>query len=125
MNPALFALSRAYMALPGAPEPTIDRTRCDTRENDGLRDTNGIRWTRDSDRGAYNLPDLTDAATGGVLVARFPGELKVEQLALPGSDHALYVGSWRLRGKTDRTVEACEYLAEFAARAAVALGRAG
>ena len=66
MTPELIELARAAMALPGWRIP---------RPDGQLRDEHGIKWVAsdplDFQRGGsgHPVPDLTDAATGGVLVS--------------------------------------------------------
>jgi hypothetical protein len=116
MTPDLLTLARAYMALPGAPvrdmsadELAVDGYRAPWRQRDGA----GILWAPDN---GGSLPDLTDDATGGVLLGMLPASRTVEMdpdivsvVVFTGAGHA---GG---KGAT---------LAEAVARVAVALGRA-
>ena len=125
MTPALLALSRAYLALPGAPVySTSDGGWIfHTGERHAFRSaTTGLLWFRDPDepasirpRDAWYVLDLTDAATGGVMLSLLPSGNDPERLTAGWLVHTGY-GSPPSPGAT---------LAEAVARAAVALGRAG
>lgn len=118
MTPELTALARAYMALPGAPTRDLDGWTLARGVFRGA--ATGILWRDASkDDAPYNewLPDLTDRANGGVLLALLaPGWLAYQrehdfrwEVSRPDGEH-------RQEGAT---------LAEAVARVAVAVGRAG
>ena len=126
MTPTLLALSRAYLALPGAPKqehagvvvatglPLLGRR---------YRTPDGYLWKWDDETTQWLL-DLTDEATGGVLVERFP-ELLTVRTVRDADGNRMYFGSWRRATDRDEcTLSPSPYLGEFVARAAVALGRA-
>ena len=76
MTPDQIDLSRAAMALPGAPKPPALRPYSRPLEvhmgASTRRDGAGILWVDVAAKDSANydwLPDLDDAATGGVLVA--------------------------------------------------------
>lgn len=113
MTPTLIALSRAYMALPGAPQWSnrldfwriLDAAR---RYDDGTRWLR-IEWT-------WTL-DLTDAATGSVMLDLLAaGGQTVSTFDEPNTYWMMMGGRYEMFGAT---------LAEAVARVAVALGRAG
>lgn len=121
MTPDLLALSRAYLALPGAPVP-ISRDTPHHGWRDGIyRDDSGCRWrliqSRDADTGKWDdgwwVLDLTDAATGGVMLS-----------LLPVGDHERLTPGWLVHAGAGSAPSPGATLAEAAARAAVALGRA-
>lgn len=123
MTPALLVLARQYMALPGAPrrdpvahELAIEHPRSMSR----LRDIAGILWTRDPDNIiAPWLPALLDDATGGVMLARLPGQPSVLMRGDLVFIEAAGSNGFLIDGENGAT------LAEAVARVAVALGRAG
>lgn len=128
MNPTLLSLSRAYMALPGA--PVRDMIADELAVNgtpDGyprFRDRAGLLWCPDieADRPAPWVLDLTDAATGGVLAGAWVAEGGSVWIG-PKSDgwRARPPGASSLSPPTGRGAT----LAEAVAHAWLALGRAG
>lgn len=123
MTPTLLALSRAFGAIPGA--PTAKHSNHSLYSGEGLtyfRDGAGIRWVDAAgpDLDDYEwLLDLTDAATGGVMLDRFA---RVGGFGV-AFDPSVAVGRW-LAGDWFDLVHEGATLAEAVARAAVALGRA-
>ena len=113
MSPALTALARDYMALPGAPawDVRADHWRI---LDAARRYDDGIRWLRiDSDW----LPDLTDASTGGsILPLLGPGWLVYQRM---------HDGVWEVSRFDGAQMQEGATLAEAVARVAVAVGRAG
>lgn len=110
MTPALLALSRAYLALPGAPTPKSVRF---------ARNVDGMFWVLVPDESGRLgwVIDLTDAATGGVMLARLGDAVGIVEI---GPDR---IG---LRYDSDcPTLGEGATLAEAVARVAVAVGRAG
>jgi hypothetical protein len=122
MNSDLLALARAYMALPGAPKMDMYPSH-GIHVHGGvscLRDDTGARWidAAGPDCDEYEwLLDLTDDATGGVMLARLPGIRTVDAHL-----QTIRVGT-RIGATGSRAGGAT--LAEAVARVAVALGRAG
>lgn len=110
MTPDLLLLSRAVVALPGAPAPGRVWVLGDTDDDGGCRDDSGIRWAWDDEQREYRIPDLTDAATGGVMLA-----------ALGFFRGGRYGGTWRIEVE-NYSVETST-LAAACARVMVARGR--
>jgi hypothetical protein len=113
MTPDLVALSHAYLSLPGAfvHRVTDDGWRINRAS---FRRQDGTLWVFVD--GAWTL-DLTDAATGGVMLARLGDAVGIVEI---GPDR---IG---LRYDSDcPTLGEGATLAEAVARAAVAVGRAG
>ena len=68
MTPALVELARAYVATEGAIRENSRRARWDVSGADTfIRTVAGARFVWDVDRAMW-LPDLRDAATGGVML---------------------------------------------------------
>jgi hypothetical protein len=119
MTPDLLALSRAYMALPGAPEVRGAGGMYVSAAVTYFRDSEGILWADAAGPDAYRydwLPSLTDDATGGALLGMLPTSRTVDM------DHGfvsivVFTGAGRAGGSGAT-------LAEAVARVAVALGRA-
>jgi len=120
VSPDLVALARDYMALPGAPNMADVLFAYSRGGTFYRRDENGMLWLDvaplDALLGDW-LPDLADAATGGVMLAA---------LAPLGLTVSTYDGphgyGMMLGGKYDTR---CRTLGEALARVAVAVGRAG
>lgn len=119
MIPALLELSRAYLALPGAPRPLHIEAAYHRSED-------GIRWIRLgegrvgedglwTEAGREWLLDLTDPATGGAMLHRLGREVTTYT-----DEHG---GILVAAGPTMSAVMGAT-LAEAVARAAIALGRA-
>lgn len=131
MNPALLALSRAYMALPGAPKQDHPGhvTATGQRLPDGRwRTPDGYLWVWD-DETTQMVLDLTDAATGGVMLDRLGSAAWRVSRRHPAGNAPPWCADLYF---SDRPHVAgvspsvyCATLAEAVARAAVALGRAG
>lgn len=126
MTSALLALSRQLVALPGFPprDMIADELVCGEAVEGwpGFRDKAGILWRPDTeaDRPAPWLPDLTDPATGGVLLNLIPPNHRHRVSSLPGG---LYKATVRDLGRMGDSI--CLHLAEAAARVLVAPGRVG
>lgn len=125
MTSDLIALSRAYLALPGAPVRDMAAFEMSCPPVNGqprFRDYAGLLWRPDSDPESPWLLDLTDEATGGVVAAAW-AEAGGSVWIGPKSDGwcARPPGASSLSEPTGRG----STLAEAVARAAVALGRAG
>lgn len=122
MTPALLALSRAYMALPGAPRQDHPGyvTATGQKQPDGRwRTPDGYLWVWD-DETTQMVLDLTDAATGGVMLDRLRPVMEPVIDCDPRTGYALRRMGERFTPGSGRAT-----LAEAVARAAVALGRAG
>lgn len=114
MTPDLLTLSRQLAALPGAPRRNMAMLRCDTDRNNGYRDSRGVRWVWDPDDHDFTAIDLTDPATGGVLLPTV-GPCNVSRMTS---------GEWVILARGHIGEEGAT-LAEAAARVLVALGRVG
>ncbi len=114
MTPAQITLARQYMALPGHHATLSTYGFAHTWG----RDDDGARWVLDLETNAW-LPDFTDDATGGVMLARLPGRPSVLMRGDTVHIEAEKPSGFLIDGESGAT------LAEAVARAAVALGRAG
>lgn len=128
MTPELAALSRAYLALPGA--PTRSTGRMVSLYPPTIRDDAGLLWVgTDGWLDGTNtemLLDLTDDATGGVMTGRLHRAgiwLAEKRVSVTGGAQPTW-GYW-LEGGRDHYIAECDYQGEFAARVAVAAGKAG
>lgn len=118
MSPALLALARAYVALPGALRllATLGHGAVWVRSDD-----TGVCWCWDAHESRW-LPDLTDNATGGVMLGMLGGVSLDIRTGNVDCTRAVW-GYW-LDGEHWRVIQPCATLAEACARVAVALGRA-
>ena len=115
MTPGLLALARAYASLPGAPKMDPDHDGWTLARGLFRAAPTGILWRRGGDGW---LPDLTDAATGGVMLDLLAegGHTVCTFDSRPNRYAAMLNGHYEVYGAT---------LAEAVARVAVAVGRAG
>lgn len=124
MNPELLALARAYMALPGAPGMAGGSLSYVMGGRYQHRTFDGMLWEYVAHpAGMFGewLPDLTNAATGGVMLDLLPFHVIPTRRDRPRVYGLVYVGLDERRHTTGLRAT----LAEAVARVAVALGRAG
>ena len=108
MSPELIALARRLVAADWF------KHRPNVAGGSGHRDwPSGILWVWSPG----HLPDLTDAATGGVLAAMLPESCEIWRSRKGGG---WYVGDG-VRPWTNLKATCCEHLAEAAARALLAV----
>lgn len=119
MTPDQIDLSRAAMALPGAPKPPklppYSRPIEVHMGASTRRDSAGILWVDVAAKDSANydwLPDITDAATGGVLVAMLGANRA--RVVLELDCYEAHPFNERIR---------CKSLAEAACRIALVVGR--
>ena len=129
MTPDQIDLSRAAMALPGAPKPPklppysrpIDVHMGASTRRDGA----GLLWVDVAAEDSANydwLPDISDAATGGVLVAMLGFEAR--RLRPTASMHKFNAGMrWRYADDEDGISLWASTLGIAACRVAIAVGR--
>lgn len=127
MTPELIELARAAMALPGAPEWRRWNGNTAERRPDGeligFRVNGGIRWYRDGD-GEHEedfVWDLTDPATGGVLVSMLGFEARRVRATASMHKHAAGY-RWGAEMPFETFPILCHYQAEAACRVAVDIG---
>ena len=119
MTPALVALARAYLALPGAPTPRSVRF---------ARDVDGMMWVLVPDESGRLgwVIDLTAPAAGGVMLGLLPVAVKVVTRTEPRSFRLMWLAEdGEGLGPRQHTTPWLDTLAEAVARVAVAVGRAG
>ena len=128
MTPALLTLSRAYMAILGA--PTVPAA-CRDEEHAAIghyRAEDGARWVFVPEAGYEDigagewLLDLDDAATGGALLDRLGSE---RWRICPGRNGWDAYTRMDLDHRAGLTETKCATLAEAVARVCAAAGRAG
>jgi len=122
MTPDLVALSHAYLSLPGAfvHRVTDDGWRINRAS---FRRQDGTLWVFVD--GAWTL-DLTDAATGGVMLDLLPVAVKVVTRTQPRSFRLMWLAEdGEGLGLRQHSTPWLDTLAEAVARVAVAVGRAG
>lgn len=131
MTPALLALSRQLVALPGAPEPGLGYGYRGPDRQLRLRDSAGLLWLSDPDQPGSTplaeerlLLDLADTsgATGGVLLNLIPPLARWRIAIEEDGSFTAHVGAGIREVAYDVNVAT---LAEAAARVLVALGRVG
>ena len=127
MRPDLLALARAYVALPGAPRllATLGDGAVWVRSDD-----TGVCWCWDTHESRW-LPDLTDDATGGVMLGMLGSAAWRVTRRHPAGDGSPWYADLYLSARKPGSVVPeefygayCAPLAEACARVAVALGRA-
>lgn len=120
MTPDLTTLARAYMALPVAPKMAEVLIAYSTGRDLYRRDSDGVLWVDAAVLAAPDyewLPDLTDRANGGVMLALLgPGWLVYQRV---------HDGRWEVGRPDGEHRQEGATLAEAVARVAVAVGRAG
>lgn len=118
MTPDLLTLSRAVVALSGAPRiPRVFGVH-----RDGL----GLLWLSDKDdeESVGAVPDLTDDATAGVMLCAFPFAVKVVTRTEPKSFRLMWLEEdGEGLGPRQHTTGWCDWLGEAVARVMVARGR--
>lgn len=128
MSPDLLALARAYVALPGAPTMTEALLSYGVGAKCYRRDSAGVLWVDGALENAIDyewLPDLTDDATGGVMLGMLGmlGGVSLD-IRTGNVDCTRAVWGYWLDGEHWRVIQPCATLAEACARVAVPLGRA-
>ena len=125
MTPELIELARAAMALPGASRAprAIDRYRkmYAGAQLVTFRGPDGIQWVRTESADPEWLPNLTDPATGGVLVAMLGFEARQVRATNSMIKHAAGF-PWGAEIETDAFLVPCQTQAEAACRVAVDIG---
>lgn len=134
MSPDLLALARAYMALPGAPTMTETLLSYGVGAKCYRRDSAGVLWIDGAPENASDyewLPDLTDDATGGVMLGMLGSAAWRVTRRHPAGDGSPWYADLYLSARKPGSVVPeefygayCATLAEACARVAVALGRA-